>query len=104
VAHIPWQKAKLAMAVHSKSPHYKLSEIQPRHWQQLAIKSGARDAWPAMMDMVSSAVEAAERALKELPPGFPAQIANAVLSGVHKQQTTFLRALDIASRSETTKP
>lgn len=102
-ANIPWQKAKLAMAVHSKSPHYKLSEIQPRHWQQLAIKSGARDAWPALVDMVSSAGEATERALKALPAGFPAQIAHAILSGVHKQQATFLRALDTASRRETTQ-
>lgn len=93
-ANIPWQKARSAMAMHSKSPHYKLSEIQPRHWHQLAIKSGARDAWPAMVDMVSSAVEEAERALKELPPGFPPQITHAILSGVHKQQTTFLRALE----------
>ncbi|MHB1352610.1 MAG: type II toxin-antitoxin system HipA family toxin [Thiobacillus sp.] len=93
---IPWQKARLAMAVHSKNAHYKLGEIQPHHWQQITIRSRARDAWPAMVNMAGSAVEATERALKDLPPGFPAQTADAILSGVRKQQTTFLRALDVA--------
>jgi len=100
---IPRQKASLAMAVHSKNAHYKLDEIQPRHWQQLAFKSTARNAWPAMVNMVRSAVEATERALTALPPGFPAQIADAILTGVRKQQTTFLRALDRGSRSANTE-
>jgi serine/threonine-protein kinase HipA len=96
---LPKQKAGLAMAVHSKNAHYKLDEIQPRHWQQLAIKSNARNAWPALVDMVGSAVVATERALTGLAPGFPTQIADAILSGVRKQQTTFLRALDGGSKA-----
>jgi serine/threonine-protein kinase HipA len=100
---IPWQKARLAMALHSKNAHYKLAEIQPRHWQRLAIKSGTGSAWPAMVKMANNAVAATERAVKGLPPGFPVQTADAILSGVRRQQTTFLRALDVDSRSATTE-
>ena len=35
---LQYKKVKLAMAVHSKSAHYKLSEIQYRHWQSQELK------------------------------------------------------------------
>lgn len=51
---VPWQKAKLAMAVRSKSAHSRLGEIQPRHWQELARKSGVDGAWEAMVAMIDT--------------------------------------------------
>jgi serine/threonine protein kinase HipA of HipAB toxin-antitoxin module len=42
---LQYKKTKLAMAVHSKTAHYKLSEIQYRHWEALAQRSGVDGAW-----------------------------------------------------------
>lgn len=48
---LQYKKTKLAMAVRSKAAHYKLSEIQRRHWQALAQRSGVETAWQSMLDM-----------------------------------------------------
>jgi serine/threonine-protein kinase HipA len=89
---IPRQKAKLAMAVRSKNAHYKLDEIQARHWRQLALKSGVAEAWPAMFDMVDRADAALDKVANNLPATFPQQIADTILAGVRAQRTAFLQA------------
>jgi serine/threonine-protein kinase HipA len=89
---IPRQKAKLAMAVRSKNAHYRLDEIQARHWRQHALKSGVADAWPAMFNMVERAEAALDKVAESLPATFPQQIAEAIFAGVRTQRTAFLQA------------
>jgi serine/threonine-protein kinase HipA len=89
---IPRQKAKLAMAVRSQNAHYKLDEIQARHWRQLALKSGVTQAWPAMLDMVERTEVALDKVANSLPATFPQQIAEAIFAGVRTQRTAFLQA------------
>lgn len=45
---LPLQDAKLAMAVAGKNRHYKLVDIQPRHWQALATRIGGPELWDRM--------------------------------------------------------
>jgi serine/threonine-protein kinase HipA len=96
---MPYKKTKLAMAVHSKSAHYKLSEIQYRHWEALAKRSGVEGAWDAMQDMTQRLDAALTAVEKRLPTDFPAALANAVFRGVRLHLAQFNRASQTRSDS-----
>ena len=88
---MPYKKTKLAMAVHSKSAHYKLAEIQYRHWEALAKRSGVEGAWAAMQDMTQRLDAALTAVEKRLPADFPVALANAVFQGVRLHLAQFNR-------------
>lgn len=91
--HIPWHKARLAMAIRSQNAHYRLSEIQTRHWKQLAQKSGVPDAWLAMRATVDKVDTAIEAVAGRLSATFPAEIADPIFSGVQKLAKLFRNGL-----------
>lgn len=86
---VPWQKIRLAMAVRSKNAHYKLAEIQPRHWQDLARKSGVDGAWEAMITLVDKIEVVVARVSSRLPANYPAQVAEKIFTGVRTQAKGF---------------
>ena len=88
---LQYKKVKLAMAVHSKSAHYKLSEIQYRHWQSLAHRSGVDGAWEAMQNMALQLDAALVRVEKKLPADFPMALANSLFQGVRQHLAQFER-------------
>lgn len=76
------QRIKMAMAVDGRSRHYLWSRIEARHWIETARKSGVPDM-PAILDeLVDRTPEVISRVGNDLPKGFPAHIADAILSGV----------------------
>lgn len=79
---LQYKKTKLAMAVRGKSAHYKLCEIQRRHWQALAKRSAVDGAWDAMLDMTQRLDAALTAVEQRLPADFPAELARAVFQGV----------------------
>jgi len=83
-------KAKLAMAVRSKNTHYKIREIQVRHWLNLAQSCGTSDVWPKMMALTQEVDAALSRVESILPPDFPIQVWDAVHKGVTSQAALFL--------------
>jgi serine/threonine-protein kinase HipA len=85
------QNAKLAMALNGKSTHYKLREIRVRHWQQLALRSGAPHAWEQMIHLASDMDAALERVQTQLPADFPMRVWEAVRSGAAHHAQLFLR-------------
>lgn len=87
--HLQYKKTKLAMAVHGKTAHYKLGEIQYRHWQQLAQRSGVEDAWPAMVNMTQRLDAALTSVERQLPADFPKQLAQVVFQGVRRHLAQF---------------
>lgn len=87
--HIPWQKAKLAMAVRAKNVHYKISELHARHWLQLAEKSGVVDAEDAMMALVEKTENALTAIESALPRDFPVTVADAIFAGTRSQISAF---------------
>lgn len=89
---LAYKKTKLAMAIRSSEAHYKLDEIQYRHWKSLARRSGVEDAWPAMLDMVARLPAALTRLEKRLPADFPVHLAQAIFKGTHKHLDKFNRA------------
>ena len=88
---LQYKKVKLAMAVHSKSAHYKLSEIQYRHWQSLAHRSGVDGAWEAMQNMALQLDAALVKVEKKLPADFPMALANSLFQGVRQHLAQFER-------------
>jgi serine/threonine-protein kinase HipA len=94
---LPLQKVNMAMALRGKSAHYQLRSMQPRHWQALAQQAGGssaggREVWAAMQTLVNHAPAALQRALNQLPKGFPAQVAQSISDGVMRQVPFFLEA------------
>jgi serine/threonine-protein kinase HipA len=79
------------MAVHSKSAHYKLSEIQYRHWESLANRSGVDDAWEAMQNMALQMDAALVKVERNLSADFPMELANSVFQGVRQHLAQFKR-------------
>lgn len=89
---LQYKKVKLAMAVHGKSRHYRLAEIQYRHWEMLAKRSAVDGAWEAMQDMTQH-LDAALRAVEQrLPVGFPVALAQSIFAGVRQHLALFHRA------------
>ena len=80
------KKAKLAMAVRGEqNMHYKLDEIKRRHW----IATGKRNGLPhEANEIVEHAIAATasviEKVGSELPPNFPAHIADMVFTGLKR--------------------
>jgi len=86
---LPVQQAKLAMAVRSKNKHHKIDDIQTRHWQTAAHKSGVDGAWPAMTMLVARVDGALKAIAAKLPKDFPAQTADSIFAGVRAQAELF---------------
>lgn len=86
---LQYKKVKLAMAVHAKSTHYRLTEIHRRHWEELADESGIDGAWSAMLDMTERLEPALAAVKARLPDDFPKGMAEKVFDGVRKHLAKF---------------
>lgn len=88
------QDAKMAMALRGNNAHYRLSEVQARHWKALAKTCGVPDAWERMIELASVINEAIARVMVQLPNEYPWALAEEVFNGVRKQAARFLKAAD----------
>ena len=83
---LAWRNAKLAMALSGRNRHYDLATIMRRHFNATAAKCGwgenAEDIISELLARVEPAIEAVTR---QLPPGFPQDVAVAIFEGVRKQ-------------------
>ena len=84
------QDAKLAMAVHAKNAHCKLTETRARHWQSLAQRIGDPGAWPEMQRMAQDVDAVLERVERLLPDHFPRHVWDSVESGMTRHSCRFL--------------
>lgn len=80
-------KVKLAMAVRGETNHYHLQEIQYRHWlamaQHLVLGKGVAEQ---IIDELLAQTEAVIDSVgAELPKGFPADVAEAIFTGLKAQ-------------------
>jgi serine/threonine-protein kinase HipA len=76
------EKIKMAMAVDGKNRHYRWKEIGARHWLVTANRCGFGEMQSVMQDVIARTPEVIERVRGLVPPGFPAQIADAILHGI----------------------
>jgi serine/threonine-protein kinase HipA len=89
---LPIQDAKLAMAVSGRRRHYKILEIQTRHWHALALRAGGSPLWNRMRELVESVSTVIERIQGKLPPDFPEQVISKIAIGMQKQAHQFLES------------
>ena len=87
---LPYKKIKMAMVVRGSAPHYKLAEIQPRHWQATAQRSGIPGLWDDMVGLVARVPQALAAVRGELPADFPQALAEGVFAGVTRHAARFL--------------
>jgi serine/threonine-protein kinase HipA len=87
------QRVRLAMAMRSgRRAHYKLDEIQPRHFKTLADDLGDDLLWPAMLELVEKVPQAIARVEKELPADFAEPVWTTITTGLARQAKAFLEA------------
>jgi serine/threonine-protein kinase HipA len=80
---LPWREASLAMAVRGKNAHYRLHEIQRRHFNEVARRSGVgADAEPLINELVDSLPQVIASVNAGLPGDFPAEVSDPILQGL----------------------
>jgi serine/threonine-protein kinase HipA len=87
---LPLERAKLAMAVRGRRPHYRLGEITGRHWRELSQRVGVADLWDRMQMLAAGAPAALERLESRLPPNFPDRVYTRIRDGVLHQSRRFV--------------
>jgi serine/threonine-protein kinase HipA len=90
---LPLQKVKLAMALHAGNVHYRLHEIQPRHWRALAEKCGVAEMWQRMQQFVAAVPAALDRVVSTLPADFPVNVSQPICAGMRRQTELFERGI-----------
>jgi len=83
--HLPWKKLKLAMAVRGKNAHYRLSEIQRRHFDSMATQCGLGEGMEHLIDrIIDRTPRVIDSVEGKLPPGFPQDVFDSVKNGLQR--------------------
>ena len=81
-----WKKVKLAMALRTKNAHYRMAEIQRRHWNEVAKTNALGSDFEAVIQrFVANTPEVIESVSKELPAGFPTIVSERIFNGLLEQ-------------------
>lgn len=81
-----WQKLKMAMAVRSRNPHYRVADIQRRHWNAVAKANALGEDFEAVIgDFIARAPGVVQAVAAEVPAGFPAAVSEPIFEGVLAQ-------------------
>jgi serine/threonine-protein kinase HipA len=82
---LEWQKARLAMSLRGKNRHYRLQEIQRRHFNAMAVRCGVgAEAEDLIQGLVERTESVIDTVLRELPQGFPDRVAGPVLDNLRR--------------------
>ncbi len=82
---ISWHDAKLAMAVRGKSKHYRLKNIQRRHFNATAAQCGVGETAESLIaDILAATPAVVSSVQKDLPGEFPQRVLDAILQGLMK--------------------
>lgn len=80
---IPFEKAKLAMALPGERPRYNLASIQRRHFEalgkKLAVGAETANLIDEMLEKTATVIAGVQR---ELPRGFPQALADRIFEGM----------------------
>ncbi|HDL8659805.1 TPA: type II toxin-antitoxin system HipA family toxin [Yersinia enterocolitica] len=81
------QKSKLAMAVRGSKNYYLINQIQRRHWRKQAefVGLGAIQADTIIDEIIAATPRVITQVQAQLPANFPADLAEKILTGLHKQ-------------------
>lgn len=89
--HLSYQRAKLAMGIKAGNMHYRLRDIQARHWQGLAA-AVSEDAWDRVLALARNVDAALAEVEAELPDGFPSRVWTSTAAGMRRHVNLLLQA------------
>jgi serine/threonine-protein kinase HipA len=86
-------QVRLAMAMRGKSPHWKMREIQPRHWHELAKRhgvpcAGADSPFEQIIEQTPAVIAIVQAVL---PAGFPPHVSDPILKGLEGAAKRFVQ-------------
>lgn len=91
---IAYERTKLAMAVRGqRNQHYRLRDIQARHWRRLADAAGP-GVWAQMTAMARQVDAMLADVEQGLPAGFPERTWGPVAAGLRRHAEHFLRGVE----------
>ncbi len=80
---LDWNKLKLAMSLRGKNVHYKLNEIQRRHFNETARRCGlGRDMEAIIIDVLGKTPAVIAQIENLLPGDFPPQVFDTITTGL----------------------
>lgn len=80
------QKVKLSMALHTSNTHYKIVEIQRRHWNQVAQANAVGSDFEEVIHRIIEATPTAiDSVARDLDPHFPDEVSGRIFDGLNKQ-------------------
>ena len=82
--HVDWRKVRLAMAVRSKSAHWKMSELRAHSWDATARGAGLGSGGELLAEIVAAAPSAVEAVNREIKAGFPEEVRDKIFEGFLK--------------------
>ncbi len=85
------EKIKMAMAVLGKNRHYRWNEIHGRHWLQTAKRCGFGEMRSITEDVITRTPDVIQKVQSLVPKGFPARIADSILTGI-KESAALLKS------------
>ncbi|MFL9919777.1 type II toxin-antitoxin system HipA family toxin [Paraburkholderia fungorum] len=78
-----WYKARLAMAMWSRSKHDAFRDVQRRHFNTMALRcSYGANAEPLIQRLIEQTPEVIARVSSELPERFPGKVAERIFKGL----------------------
>jgi len=82
----PSKRRALAMAVRSKNTHYRMHDIQSRHWSAVASANAlGPDFEPVIEDFIQRAPGVVAAVSRILPANFPAGVSDPIFQGLLNQ-------------------
>lgn len=87
------RRVRMAMAVSGRNVHYRWDEIQARHWLETARRVRLPDARNRIEQILSDVPGAIDQVRRQVPPGFPGAIAEAIFDGTSSAAETFRSGL-----------
>lgn len=79
------EKLKLAMSIRGKNKHYRIREIQRRHFNEVVSKSGLGiNAEPLIEEILGITGKVIANVQRQIPANFPSQVLDSVLAGLEQ--------------------
>jgi serine/threonine-protein kinase HipA len=81
-----WQKVKMAMALHAKNTHYRIVDIQRRHWNAVAKSNALGSDFEVVIQRIIEMTPAVIKLVEgKLPPDFPSKVSGGIFDGLIEQ-------------------
>ena len=81
-----WQKLKLAMALRTKNVHYRMDEIQRRHWNEVAKTNALGPDFEGVINKITAMTPSViETVALQLPADFPGRVSGPIFDGLLAQ-------------------